>query len=741
MIPAVTEKMQINSKETSSRSTARYLRQNLPALALALNLGILGPAYVYLTNPGEFLISLGSMTGRVLLAAGFGIWVLFAMLARLPGRAGRGFLLLTLLLVFASYVHGNLLLWDTGVLDGAPLGLGDNERNAIDAVLWIALALLVWSARDWMWRRGWTVCLLLLAFQGAGLIQPWARQAALAPTSYSDMPDSLAQFSEGSNVVHLVLDGFQGSIFSSLLEDHPAWREGLSGFTFFPNATTPSSVTYLSVPAALTGVAFRNDRPISTYHEETLGSYTLYDAMRDAGYLVEVASPVSWNAKQPGVHSHYRIPTPFLTEARVTRREALLLLDISLFRQAPHFLKPDIYRSGTWLLSSMDPDPELSFKHFSHRSFLRKLIDKAEAIGGDPRYKFIHLITPHPPLVSGPNCEYSGAELDYSLDAFKIQSACTFDTVLELLGRMKDMGVYRDSLILIHGDHGGGVGFPMLGPDGQTTTSGQVLNRIWGSPQPLVLIKQPAASGALAVSTTPVALTDVPATVSDILGSDKNWPGEPMFGISADSLRDRYYYRSSMHRNDAAAKDRFDDFDTFRIRGSIFDAEAWEQIESWRVPGLDERDKYSWGTRLTFGRHGNFKPFLSGGWSLSNRPDVTWTNSPVARLELPFAPSPGPVVILRADVKPFLAPGKLTAQRLIIRVQQETVARLELSENRFQTIEAVIPAHLLRTDGVTRIAFETPDAATPAALGVSADTRQLGVGFRALQFEVASPPD
>lgn len=732
--------MQINRKETSIRDEAHFLRQSLPALALALNLAILGPAYVYLTNPGEFLISLGSMTTHVLLAAGLGIWVLFAMLARLPSRAGRGFLLLTLLLVFTSYVHGNLLLWDTGVLDGAPLGLGDNKRNAIDAVLWIALAWLVWSARNWMWHRGWLVCLLLLTFQCVGLIQAHVRQAAPAPSSYSEMPGSLARFSEGGNVVHLVLDGFQGSIFSLLLDDYPGWRGELDGFTFFPNAITPSSVTYLSVPAALTGVAFRNDRPISTYHQETLGGHTLYDAMRDAGYLVDVASPVSWNGKQPGMHSHYPIPTPFLTEARVTRSQALLLLDISLFRQAPHFLKADIYRSGTWLLSSLDSNPELLFKHFSHRSFLQKLIENAEAAGADPRYKFIHLITPHPPLVSDPNCAYSGAELGYSLDAYKAQSTCTFDQVLELLGQMKDMGIYRDSLILIHGDHGSGIGFPMRGPEGQTTTSDQVLNRIWGSPQPLVLVKPPAAGGVLSISDSPVALTDLPATVSNLLGIDNDWPGEPMFSISANSDRDRYYYRSSMHRNDAAAKDRFDDFDTFRIRGSIFDAAAWEQIESWRVPGLDERDKYSWGTQLTFGRHGNFKPFLSGGWSLSNKPDVTWTNSPVAVMELPFAPSPGPEVILRANLKPFLAPGKLAMQRLIIRVQGEIVARFELNQSRFQIIEAIIPAELLSAD-LTRIAFETPDAAVPASLGVSADKRQLGVGFKALQFEAPDPPD
>ena len=733
--------MQTYGQGTSGRNSRSLLRRDLPALVLALSLAVLGPAIVYLTNPGEFLISLGSMTGRVLLPAALGLWALFSVLGRLPNKAGRGFTLLALFLVFTGYVHGNLLLWDTGVLDGAPLAIDQQHRSVIDALLWLAMAWLVWSARDWMWRSGWMVCLLLLAFQYAGLVQAFARQAAPAPASFSEMPDSLARFSKDTNVIHLVLDGFQGSVFSALLEDHPGWSDALDGFTFFPNATTPSSVTYLSLPAVLTGVAFRNDRPISTYHEQTLGAYTLYGAMRDAGYLVDVASPVSWNGKQPGMHSHYPIPTPFLTEARVTRRQALLLLDIALFRQAPHFLKPGVYQSGAWLLSSLDSDPERSFKHFSHRAFLRKLIEDAEALGGSPRYKFIHIITPHPPLVSMPNCTYSGAELAYSLDAYKVQSACTFDQVLELLGRMKNMGVYRDSLILIHGDHGGGVGFPMRTPDGQTTSSGRVLDRIWGSPQPLVLIKPPAARGVLRTSQAPVALSDVPATVSNILGLEAHWPGEPMFSISADSSRDRYYYRSSMHRNDAAAKDRFDDFDTFRIRGSIFDAAAWEQIESWRGPRPEERARYSWGTHLTFGKNGNFKPYLSGGWSLSNRQDVTWTNSPVASLELPFAPSTDQQVILRADVKPFLAPGKLSLQRLIIRVQQETVARLELTENRFQTIEAVIPAHLLRSTDVTRISFETPDAAAPASLGVSADTRQLGVGFRALQFEAANPPD
>ena len=96
--------------------------------------------------------------------------------------------------------------------------------------------------------------------------------------------------------------------------------------------------------------------------------------------------------------------------------------------------------------------------------------------------------------------------------------------------RLKALDVYGNSLIVIYGYHGGGVPFEMRTADGRVTTSTDSLRWVWGNPLPLVLIKPPVASGWVRISDLAVALTDIPATIADLLGEGGHpFPGQSMF--------------------------------------------------------------------------------------------------------------------------------------------------------------------------------------------------------------------
>jgi hypothetical protein len=703
-----------------------------PVVLLCLNLFILGTASVYFGNQGEFLVEDEDVLAVLLVPAVAAMLVLGAVGYLL----GRRWLLPTAavlyFLAFVTYLHGNLLRWDTGVLDGAALDMDRLGPIAVDALAWLVLGALAWRFRAWLAVHGWKLCVLLGLFQLIGALD-LKHNAKTGNRVMQDVPAELYAFHAGPNVLHIILDGFQGDIFERVVADHPEFAESWRGFVHFRDTLTPSAVTYLSVPATLSGKAFDNRTTIPAYHDETLGGENLYALLARNGFAVDVASPVWWNLARDYFASYFAVPTPFAGLDETIRSTAWYLLDISLFRQLPYLLKPLVYRDGAWLVSSeLAAHPEQQFQHFAHGRFLDDLAAKAHAGRDAPTYKLLHVISPHAPLVSRPDCSYAGGELEIAAEAFADQSLCAMRTVDRLFERLKALGLYDDMMILVHGDHGGGVGFAMTAADGSATDSSVALEGVWGNPLPLLLVKPPRAEGPLRASQRPVALTDVAATVATVLGFEHRFPGQSVFSGLRPAPR-RMFYHSTQHRNDAAERGRFTDFTTYAVEGSVFDAAAWSRVDHFQASAEDLSGQYVWGTPLTFGRSGTFKPFGDGGWTVTRGSDINWTQGRESGLRLPVDP-PGGAVRLQFTVRPLLAPGKLARQRVGVRVNGQDLAELELVEDRFRTYTVDIPAALAQ-DGVLAVRFLLPDAMSPMELGTGEDERLLALAFMNVRLD------
>jgi len=705
-----------------------------PALLLCANLVLFGSFAVFVGNPGEFLVAYREALALLLLPASV-VFIGLVLLATLLGpKRGRLYNALIVFLATVTYIHGSLLLWNTGVLDGAALDHTESRRSIIDAIIWLLLAGLALRYRQWLALHGWKLCSVLLLFQLIGVTVQFPRLAQ-TPHSTLAMPDQLPEFSKDKNVIHIVLDAFQANVFEHLLNENPQLAEQLTGFTFFRDALTASDVTYLSVPAALSGKAFTNETTITEYHQQTLGGANLYTFLADNDFAIDVATPVWWNQGNDLFARYYRIPAPYADREQAILSTALLLMDISIYRQMPYFLKALVYNHGNWQLSSrLIAQPELQFQHFAHNKFLRDLSIRMNAGASQAKYKFIHLVTPHAPLVSRADCSFTGAELKYSMDAFSAQSSCTLHNLLGFIQKLKDLDLYDRSTLIIHGDHGGGVAFAMHDADGNPTTSSQALHRMWGNPLPLVLVKPPGVTGSLKISETPVSLLDIPATVADLLEKDNPFPGISMYGADHPAVTERVYFHSTMHRNDAAAKDHFDNFSSYTVTGSIYDVTAWSDETLIQAPVTGADGEYAWGTALSFGATGTFRPFQHGGWTITAARDITWTEGYRSGLSMPFAETDADV-LMKVTFKPLLAAGKLDQQNVTVLVGDRQVAQWQLSENRFQTRELTLPASMLSRDGNTALSFVTPDARSPASLGTGSDKRTLGLAFMNLQFD------
>ncbi len=116
--------------------------------------------------------------------------------------------------------------------------------------------------------------------------------------------------------------------------------------------------------------------------------------------------------------------------------------------------------------------------------------------------------------------------------------------------------------------------------------------------------------------------------------------------------------------------------------------------------------------------------FLGGGWSGPEGP-FRWTDS--LQAEVLFAVPDLSAKTLELRMQAFVFPGRLNAQRLRLTLNGQEIANLSLKVSSPQLYALPLPAGALQKNNVLRL--ETPDADSPLHLGISKDSRRLGVAL------------
>lgn len=129
---------------------------------------------------------------------------------------------------------------------------------------------------------------------------------------------------------------------------------------------------------------------------------------------------------------------------------------------------------------------------------------------------------------------------------------------------------------------------------------------------------------------------------------------------------------------------------------------------------------------IEFSTRGTGSKYLMSGWSAPENEGV-WSAEGVARIVIPLTEETSSSIVLR--ILPFLSESHLQ-QRISIELNSISVGTWELDVNNSEDVTISIPSTLresIRESGLLDIVFRLPDAVQPSALGISSDTRQLGI--------------
>ena len=561
-----------------------------PALLVVLPLCLFGPYTIFSGNEAEFSAPF-SVLVRPLLLAGAGIALaLIALGLALRGYAFRAYVALLFGLGLVIWIQGNFLVADYGPLDGTAIDFTlQSWRNPYEIALWTIVPLLCVAAAKYVMPIAPLASGTLVTVEVVALIVLAFSTAGGATAEWKGPDASMFDLSRKQNIIHIVLDAFQSDFFHEILnEDRTALDQSFSGAVFFADHAGAFPTTMVSIPAMLTGTVYRHERPLPRYVREHFEKGSLFKSLRGHGYRVDNIADIVYDTKS-ATHV-YRTRRPYIGYAEYVQFAGWQLADLSLFRHAPHILRPAIYNDQAWRLQTrLGPGDTAGRRHMpvSGSAVLLELSQRLTTSVDEPVYKFIHVGIPHRPVTLTAECKYVEG-MSRAREYYKGQTRCAITRVVAVLDRLRELGVYDSSLIVISSDHGIGYAPQNFVNDRQTPAG--PLSIVAGKSKALLIVKTPGSRGPVRVSNAPTTISDIAATILEAAGVPRTLPGEPALALTENTQRVRSFGMYDWE-DDGWKQNYFDALDVLEIRGPAVDGNSWSLVDSLYPPDAGDGNR------------------------------------------------------------------------------------------------------------------------------------------------------
>ncbi len=574
------------------------------SIILTANVFLFVPFTLYVGNLGQFVTPFWSILALYSIPALGILGLLIGCGAMLGEVAYRRYTVLIAAVGLLLWLQGNVLVWEYGLFNGDVIDWTQGRwRGWIDAGIWVAAILAAISFYRVVERpiiylvaAIFSLQLILLVFTGTTKANALQEKSDIYHSA--DALRGILQFAPEKNVLHIVLDGFQSDIFEDITGDEidgERYRSVLQGFVFYKENMGVFPSTMLTIPARRRAQIYTNHVSKRDYMETVIGGKTILNSAFEAGYEVDIVSEQNLvgNVYTKGhytnahmiLNSHGYQPS----EKAYELDDAAQLLDLTLFRLVPHFLKKYVHNGYLGIIQPLINDKNyLKIWYFSHSAFLHNLAKNMSVDRTGPVYKYFHLMNTHTPQVVDGRCNYVGGVLPRNRQTVTAQSKCSLEAVIKVLEKMKELGIYDDSLIILMADHGAGIDpydlKPVVSENDHSVAA--IAPGIVSSATPLMAIKPPGASGPLQISTAPTSLIDTAATINAILGLGDTFAGRPILELRPDQQRMRGFYFHAWQRKDFVS-DYVGPIQEYIIDGSVYDRTAW----NWGVTFLSPTEQ------------------------------------------------------------------------------------------------------------------------------------------------------
>jgi len=476
----------------------------------------------------------------------------------------------------SAYLQAMFFNGELGALTGDAVDWlkhkGDMIVNlAVWAGVLIVLLFIMYLKRS-LWRKLTTVLAVLIVLSQAVPLVGILTGAFGEKTTYPEHDyylsrEGMFEYSEEHNVLVFVLDRLDYDYIAAL---EPAFfEENLDGFTSYTNAITTYARTKPALSHILTGYEGNVYDLRENYYKEAWtadGKHLLGDLAK-AGYRVDVYAEMGSMFSDGEFAFEYVDNTDHAKFDLPKRNLFAKMMELSAFRYSPIAMKPffihdtNYYNNGAVEIAATperEPyfvDESLYIEGFENLSLAEKQTDEE---GSTKSFKFYHFNGPHAPFYMN---EDGTRNPDGETDNIK-QTKGSFSILFRIFNRMKELGIYEKSAIIITADHGRAMSD--IHPLQKETRVG--------------LFYKPSGSAGtpLEESKAPISTYNIGATILKEAGADYSAYGRAIDEIGEDEVITRTYYKTVVGPPNKIY--------IYEVTGDASIFENWVEVENYEVP-------------------------------------------------------------------------------------------------------------------------------------------------------------
>ncbi len=476
------------------------------------------------------------------------IWILLIAMLVITGVVAaicaifKGKVLSTILSVFTgfglmSYINGNFLNKYLGTLNGIePLwneyAAHSNLNIAIcTAILLIPVVICLISKKEtkkiWVALSG-----ILVAMQLVGMIGSMTQQEkATSEKAYLSLEDQFSLASEG-NVVIFLLDALSNKAIEEMVALYPDSLSSFSDFTYYNNNNTLYVGTFPSTTYLLTGHEYDFEKSYRDFFKDAWNSEKaelFYQTLRDNGYEFNLYDETPYIAN-PASLMEGKISNLKISETVVTVNydKVPLLFKLAAYRYMPFAFKKHFFLDTSDLNEivtySNEADSQSAIKlRWNYLSELRATGLKIDSEDKN-RVTLQYLWGAHPPYSVTSQGTFCGQSGGTNLGE---QTRGYMHMVEVYIEKMKELGVYNDSTIIVMSDHGD-----------------LEVGDINADVQAVFMMKLPNEThDETLISKAPISHENFMPTMIRLTGGEPSLFGETIFEVDENSTRERRTYR------------------------------------------------------------------------------------------------------------------------------------------------------------------------------------------------------
>ncbi|MGX3011075.1 hypothetical protein ACWIUD_05875 [Helicobacter sp. 23-1044] len=450
---------------------------------------------------------------------------------------------------------------------------------------------------------------ILLAQNASKIAESNSKNSADSAILQNPNPHFSAFSKDGLNIIVFMLDAFTGSHFKILQEENPALLTMLDGFIHYDNTTTASSFTHTSLPSVFGGDYFSsyqiNARGVADLESErdsaiiNIASNFLQKGFRvDFDIYAVNEANITKNLANPNfsmkTNNHY-----YKTAFEKTHNFALAdilaeikadlnvdaLLSYGIFRNAPYSLRTRILlvEEARWRIHFGEVRASSHSLNLAthHISQLGTIIDNVTLGANKPTLKFIASGLTHDSFVVDdisclptlyPKAKLPQKYRDLIPKMFwgKYNSeVCAMREIGRFIDKLKNLGIYDRTMIVIVSDHGRADSYPQL--------------KIAGNNFPgyytdtLLLVKNPHARGEMKSDSRLMINSDVASLICEYIGGCEKVPPNPLKNYPQN--REVVHFHPKYFQGNKNPKDKYAKEAVWKVRGDIYNPQNWEKID------------------------------------------------------------------------------------------------------------------------------------------------------------------